>query len=117
MDHHPFHCYDQCGATNNDGNNDDYEGDSKEANADDNSSGDYDDASRLCIFSRHLLWTTAALFLQYEYLVTLRHCPMSKDHFKKLNFEFALKSQYVATSLLTVSVNWEEQAFVPLSQF
>ena len=50
MDHHPFHCYDQCGATNNDGNNDHYEGDSKEANADDNSSGDYDDASRPCIF-------------------------------------------------------------------
>ena len=44
MDHHPFHCYDHCGATNNDGNNDDYEGHSKEANADDNSSCDYDDA-------------------------------------------------------------------------
>ena len=50
MDHHPFHCYDHCGANNNDGNNDDYEGHSKEANADDNSSGDYGDARRLCIF-------------------------------------------------------------------
>ena len=69
MDHPPLTLrYDYCGATNGDGNNDDYEGHSKEANADDNSSGDYDDASRLCIFfSRHLLWTTAVLFLQYEY--------------------------------------------------
>ena len=49
--------------------------------------------------------------------MSLRYCPMSNVHFKKLNFDFALKSQDVATSLSTVSVNWEEQAFVPLSQF
>ena len=91
MDHHPFHCYDQCGATNNDGNNDHYEGDSKEATADDNSSGDYDDASRPCIFFQTFALDNCSAFSAVRVSSNFAalsnvQCPLQKAQFQ-IRFE------------------------------
>ena len=91
MDHHPFHCYDHCGATNDDGNNDDYEGHSKEANADDNSSGDYGDARRLCIFFQTFALDSCSAFSAVRVSSNFAalsnvQCPLQKAQFQ-IRFE------------------------------